>query len=71
MTPMPISVCFETGPVALWQDPTPNSIFLTRPIQLFKAKESRGFTDRYQNYDDRRKNARYHPRGLWCCLSLL
>ena len=44
MTPMSISVFSETGPVALWQNPTPNSFFLTRPIHLFKAKESRGFT---------------------------
>ena len=45
MTPMSISVTSETGPVVLWRNPTPNSIFLTRPIHIFKAKESRGFTE--------------------------
>ena len=45
MTPMLISVDSGDQNVVLWQNPTPNSTFRTRPIHLYKAKESRSFVE--------------------------
>ena len=45
MTPMLISVDSGDQNVVLWQNPTPNSTFHTRPIHLYKAKESRSFVE--------------------------
>lgn len=47
MTPMLISVENGDENVVLWQNPSPNSTFRTRPIHLYKAKESRGLLKRY------------------------
>eukprot|EP00112_Aurelia_sp_Birch-Aquarium-sp1_P004598 Seg1522.2 transcript_id=Seg1522.2/GoldUCD/mRNA.D3Y31 product="Major antigen" protein_id=Seg1522.2/GoldUCD/D3Y31 len=41
MTPMKIFFEAEDGCHTVWENPTPNSIFYTRPISLVKAKESR------------------------------
>ena len=42
MTPLQVSLpC--TGNVPLWENPSPNSIFYTRPLKLIKVKESRDF----------------------------
>ena len=45
MTPMLISVDSRDQNVVLWQNSTPNSTFRTRPIHLYKAKESRSFVE--------------------------
>ena len=45
MTPMLISVDSGYQNVVLWQNPTPNSTFRTRPIHLYTAKESRSFVE--------------------------
>ena len=41
MTPMSIVCNVDDASVVLWKNPLPNSIFYTRPIQLFKATETR------------------------------
>ena len=46
MTPMSIVCNVDDASVVLWKNPSPNSIFYTRPIQLFKAKETRSFIER-------------------------
>ena len=45
MTPMSILCNVGDASVVLWKNPLPNSIFYTRPIQLFKAKETRSFIE--------------------------